>query len=134
MFQKDESLNFNKNPYYSENKYNLMQDKITTERIKSLQEHLKQENPLLVSVVDKFIELDQIGLGLGVLDSRDSYTTEISWWPLISILGTFSAGKSSFINQYVVQIKNKRVNRVVFVFDRKPEPHGAVGCAQCGCC
>jgi len=90
-----------------------MQDKITIERIKSLQEHLKQENPLLVSVVDKFIELDQIGLGLGVLDSRDSYTTEISWWPLISILGTFSAGKSSFINQYVGDSIQKTGNQAV---------------------
>lgn len=75
-----------------------MQDKVTRDRIKSLQNHLKHENPLLVSVVDKFVELDEIGLGLGILNTRDSYTTEISWWPLISILGTFSAGKSSFIN------------------------------------
>lgn len=90
-----------------------MQDKITTERIKSLQEHLQQENPLLVSVVDKFIELDQIGLGLGILNSRDSYTTEISWWPLISVLGTFSAGKSSFINQYVGDSIQKTGNQAV---------------------
>ena len=68
-----------------------MQDKTTKDRIKSLQKHLAEENPLLVSVVEKFVELDRIGLSLGVLNSRDSYTTEISWWPLISILGTFSA-------------------------------------------
>ena len=90
-----------------------MQDKITTDRIKSLQKHLEQENPLLVSVVDKFIELDEVGLGLGVLNTRDSYTTEISWWPLISILGTFSAGKSSFINQYVGDSIQKTGNQAV---------------------
>ena len=90
-----------------------MQDKTTKERIKSLQKHLAEENPLLVSVVDKFIELDQIGLSLGVLNSRDSYTTEISWWPLISILGTFSAGKSSFINQFIGQNIQKTGNQAV---------------------
>jgi len=90
-----------------------MQDKITSDRIKSLQKHLEQENPLLVSVVDKFVELDEVGLGLGVLNERDSYTTEISWWPLISILGTFSAGKSSFINQYVGETIQKTGNQAV---------------------
>ena len=90
-----------------------MQDKIISDRVKSLQKHLEQENPLLVSVVDKFVELDQIGLGLGVLNARDSYTTEISWWPLISILGTFSAGKSSFINQYVGDSIQKTGNQAV---------------------
>lgn len=90
-----------------------MQDKTTTDRIKSLQKHLAEENPLLVSVVDKFVELDEVGLGLGVLNERDSYTTEISWWPLISILGTFSAGKSSFINQYVGESIQKTGNQAV---------------------
>ena len=90
-----------------------MQDKITLDRIKSLQKHLAEENPLLVSVVEKFVDLDQVGLGLGVLTSRDSYTTEISWWPLISILGTFSAGKSSFINQYVEDVIQKTGNQAV---------------------
>ena len=90
-----------------------MQDKITLDRIKSLQKHLAEENPLLVSVVEKFVDLDQVGLGLGVLTSRDSYTTEISWWPLISILGTFSAGKSSFINQYVEDSIQKTGNQAV---------------------
>ena len=90
-----------------------MQDKIISDRVKSLQKHLEHENPLLVSVVDKFVELDQVGLGLGVLNARDSYTTEISWWPLISILGTFSAGKSSFINQYVGNTIQKTGNQAV---------------------
>ena len=89
------------------------QDKITLDRINSLQKHLAEENPLLVSVVEKFVELDQVGLGLGVLTPRDSYTSEISWWPLISVLGTFSAGKSSFINQYVGHPVQKTGNQAV---------------------
>ena len=39
------------------------QDQITLDRIKSLQKHLAEENPLLVSVVEKFVELDKVGLG-----------------------------------------------------------------------
>ena len=90
-----------------------MRDKIALARIQSLQKHLSEENPLLVSVVEKFTELDEIGIGLGILGSRDSYTNEISWWPLISVLGTFSAGKSSFINQYIGNQVQKTGNQAV---------------------
>ena len=90
-----------------------MHDKIALARIQSLQKHLSEENPLLVSVVEKFTELDEIGIGLGILGSRDSYTNEISWWPLISVLGTFSAGKSSFINQYIGNQVQKTGNQAV---------------------
>lgn len=90
-----------------------MQDSIVTERIRSLQQHLQQENPILVEVVDQFIELDKIGLQLGVLGSRESYSTEISWWPMISVLGTFSAGKSSFINHYLGCSIQKTGNQAV---------------------
>lgn len=90
-----------------------MHDKIALARIKSLQKHLADESPLLNQVVDKFVALDKIGMGLGVLDNRDSYTNEISWWPLISVLGTFSAGKSSFINQYIGSPVQKTGNQAV---------------------
>jgi GTPase SAR1 family protein len=90
-----------------------MHDKIALARIKSLQNHLADESPLLNEVVDKFVTLDKVGMGLGVLDNRDSYTNEISWWPLISVLGTFSAGKSSFINQYIGNPIQKTGNQAV---------------------
>ena len=70
-------------------------------RIKRLQQQLKRENPILVRVVDKYRELDAIAIKMGLLTSAESYATQISWWPLVSILGTFSAGKSSFINSYL---------------------------------
>lgn len=70
-------------------------------RLERLQEHLERENPILVSVVDRYRKLDQIAQKMGLLDANESYATQISWWPLISILGTFSAGKSSFINSYL---------------------------------
>jgi len=71
------------------------------QRLKRLQEHLKRENPVLVEAVTQYRELDAIAQKLGLLGAGESYATQISWWPLVSILGTFSAGKSSFINTYL---------------------------------
>lgn len=70
-------------------------------RLERLQEHLKRENPILVSVVGRYQKMDEISQKIGLLQADESYATQISWWPLISILGTFSAGKSSFINSYL---------------------------------
>jgi len=70
-------------------------------RIKRLQQQLKRENPILVRVVDQYRELDAIAYKMGLLTTGESYATQISWWPLVSILGTFSAGKSSFINSFL---------------------------------
>ncbi len=71
------------------------------ERYQKLKEHLLQENPLLVEVIDEYKELDKIAKKIGFLQPQQTYTETISWWPLISILGTFSAGKSSFINEFL---------------------------------
>ena len=70
-------------------------------RLARLQDHLDRENPLLVSVVGRYRQLDKISHKIGLLNEDESYATQISWWPLISVLGTFSAGKSSFINSYL---------------------------------
>ncbi len=71
------------------------------ERYKKLKQHLSEENPVLLDVVKQYETLDKIGHTHGFLDPEDTYTAHISWWPLISILGTFSSGKSTFINQYL---------------------------------
>jgi hypothetical protein len=71
------------------------------QRLKRLQEHLKRENPVLVDAVNQYRELDTIAQKLGLLTMGESYATQISWWPMISVLGTFSAGKSSFINTFL---------------------------------
>jgi len=76
-------------------------DKHIKNRLKSLELHLKEENPILVSAVDGFRQLSRIGYSMGLLAPNESYATQIPWWPLISVLGTFSAGKSTFINQYL---------------------------------
>ncbi|WP_201351835.1 dynamin family protein [Hydrogenimonas urashimensis] len=73
----------------------------TKERYKKLKQHLKEENPVLLDVIRQYENLDRIAHSLGFLGSEESYTANISWWPLISVLGTFSAGKSTFINNYL---------------------------------
>ena len=70
-------------------------------RLKTLEEHLRQENPVLVGVVQSFRVLDSVAYRMGLLPRDCSFATQIPWWPLISILGTFSAGKSSFVNHYL---------------------------------
>ena len=70
-------------------------------RLKSLEVHLKQENPVLLKVVQSFRHLDKIAYRMGLLERRESYATRVSWWPLISVLGIYSSGKSTFINNYL---------------------------------
>ncbi len=71
-------------------------------QLKLLSDRLAEENPVLKGVVDPFRDLDRVGYAAGLLDPQeDSYAFTISWWPMIAVLGTFSAGKSTFINEYV---------------------------------
>ncbi len=70
-------------------------------RLQHLESHLEQENPILLQAVRSFRILDGVAFKLGLLSGDNSYATQIPWWPLISILGTFSAGKSTFINHYI---------------------------------
>lgn len=78
-----------------------MEDGRLSDRLTSLKEHLQLENPLLVEAVESFGLLDQVCRGLGLLGNDQSTISQIAWWPLISILGPFSAGKSTFINHYL---------------------------------
>ena len=71
------------------------------QRIKKLQSHLSEENPVLLDVVKSFRQLDRVAYRLGILDRDESFTTRVPWWPMVSILGTFSSGKSTFINGYL---------------------------------
>ncbi|MEZ5448224.1 MAG: dynamin family protein [Thiolinea sp.] len=83
------------------------------QRLQRLQEHLKRENPVLVDVVGQYRELDKVAHKLGLLQADESYATQISWWPMISIMGTFSAGKSSFINSFLDIDLQKTGNQAV---------------------
>lgn len=73
-------------------------------RLKSLEKHLAEEhpnNPVLAKAVHSFRKLDSVAQDMGLLDSNESYATYVTWWPMIAVLGTFSAGKSTFINSYL---------------------------------
>ena len=72
-----------------------------SQRLQKLEEHLKQENPILSEVVQRFRELDKISRRLGFFHREESHATRTPWWPLISILGIYSAGKSTFINHFL---------------------------------
>ena len=76
-------------------------DKSIRDRLTKLETHLNNENPLLLDVVSRFKKLDTVAYKMGLLDTSESYATSIPWWPLVSVLGTFSAGKSSFINNFL---------------------------------
>ena len=67
-------------------------------RISTLEAHLEREHPLLLDVVKSFRKLDRVAYRLGILSREESFATRIPWWPLVAVLGTFSSGKSSFIN------------------------------------
>jgi len=74
---------------------------IIENRLQQLENHLQQENPVLLNTVQSFRQLDRLAYQMGLLSNEESFATQIPWWPLISVLGTFSAGKSSFINHYL---------------------------------
>lgn len=82
-------------------------------RLKQLENHLEHENPVLLNAVQSFRKLDQVAYQIGLLSHDSSYATQIPWWPLISVLGTFSAGKSTFINHYLGQKLQRSGNQAV---------------------
>ena len=88
-------------------------DKALRERLDKLETHLENENPLLLDAVVRFKKLDRVAYRMGLLGSDESYATRIPWWPLVSILGTFSAGKSSFINSFLGDQLQRTGNQAV---------------------
>ncbi|MDN5869583.1 MAG: dynamin family protein [Nitrococcus sp.] len=74
---------------------------IAPQRPRRLEEHLEQEGSLLLQVLSNFRQLDRVGQRMGLLAADESYTSTVSWWPVVSVLGTFSSGKSTFLNEYL---------------------------------
>lgn len=87
--------------------------KSLAQRISKLKQHLQRESPILVDAVKHFEQLDKIGYKTGLLDRDESFANSISWWPLVSVLGTFSAGKSTFINNFLGVKLQKTGNQAV---------------------
>ena len=88
-------------------------DKSIVKRFESLNSHLERENPVLIDAIGGFRKLDTIGYKTGLINTDESYAMKISWWPLVSMLGVFSAGKSSFINSYLGRDLQKTGNQAV---------------------
>ncbi len=74
-----------------------------SQQLDRLEGHLREENPILLDAVRSFRRLDEVAWRLGLLPSDESLASHVPWWPLIAVLGTFSAGKSTFINGYLGQ-------------------------------
>jgi len=104
-------------------------------RLQNLEARLEQENPVLLKSVKSFRRLDTVAHRLGLLGRDQSFATQIPWWPLISILGTFSAGKSTFINDYLQTGLQRTGNQAVddkftvITFGKERTPHALPGVA-----
>ena len=83
------------------------------ERLKNLEAHLSEEHPDLLDILPTYRRMDKALYRLGLLKDDESLATRITWWPLISILGTFSAGKSTFINHTLGQALQRTGNQAV---------------------
>jgi len=70
-------------------------------RLETLEAHLRAEHPHLLAVIPTFRAFDKVLYRMGLLTAAESLAIRIPWWPMISVLGLFSAGKSSFINSYL---------------------------------
>ncbi|RMD71269.1 MAG: dynamin family protein [Gammaproteobacteria bacterium] len=81
--------------------FNPREDNPVEKRLQSLEAHLREENPALLGVVKSFRTLDEVARQLGFFNHEESFAIQIAWWPIVSILGTYSSGKSTFINDYL---------------------------------
>lgn len=88
-------------------------NKELTERLAQLEAHLGEEHPELLAVLPTYRAFDKVLYKMGLLDPSESLVTRITWWPLIGVLGTFSAGKSTFINHLLGQPLQKTGNQAV---------------------
>jgi hypothetical protein len=86
---------------------------VISKRLENLESHLRDENPVLLEAVSSYRELDRVAYRMGLLERDRSYATLIPWWPLVSVLGTFSSGKSTFINHYLGQALQSTGNQAV---------------------
>jgi hypothetical protein len=83
------------------------------QRLSDLEAHLEQENPILLNAVQSFRALDRVAYDMHLLPENKSFASQVPWWPLISVLGTFSAGKSTFINDFLGQNIQRAGNQAV---------------------
>lgn len=90
-----------------------MRKKSINKYLDSLEKHLADENPVLLDATRGFRAIDEIASNMGLIEEGESTASQIPWWPLISVLGTFSAGKSTFINHYLGAKAQRTGNQAV---------------------
>ncbi len=78
-----------------------MAEKSASKYLLYLEKHLANQNPALLEASRVYQELDQIAYDLGLIDMDESTASKISWWPIISVFATPTAGAEKFINQYL---------------------------------
>ena len=83
------------------------------ERLSNLEVHLQEEHPDLVQLLPTYRQLDKVLHRLGLVKADESLATRITWWPVISVLGTFSSGKSTFINSVLGEPLQRTGNQAV---------------------
>jgi Dynamin family. len=72
-------------------------------RLEELRNRLAQEHPELGGLVDHYVALDVVARRMHLFDDGQSHAWNIAWWPVVPVLGTFSSGKSTFINGLLEQ-------------------------------
>lgn len=99
-------------------------------RLAALESHLRSENPNLLPIIPTYRDFDRLLYRIGLLKRNESLATRIPWWPMVAVLGTFSSGKSTFINSYLRahlqstgnQAVDDKFTVVCFGADTKHEP------------
>lgn len=77
-----------------------MTEKAEGKFLLQLKQQFAGKNPVLLDTTKVYHELDQLAFDLGLIDMDDSVACKTSWWPLITILGGSTSGKSAFINEF----------------------------------
>ena len=104
-------------------------------RLDTLENHLRDEHPRLVPLLPLYADLDRVLRGMGLLAADESLTSRISWYPVITVVGQFSAGKSTFINDRLGVAVQKTGNQAVddkftvFAHGTDPQPRVLPGTA-----
>lgn len=80
-----------------------MSEKSTGKFLQQLEESIAGKNPVIMETANAYHELDQINYDLGLIEMDESVASKISWWPVISYIGSSSSGKPEFINKIINQ-------------------------------
>jgi hypothetical protein len=78
-----------------------MAEKNVSKYLLNLEKQYANDNPVLLSAVKIFQELDQIEYDLELLENEETTASKHSWWPIISLVGGNSTVKSRFLNSYL---------------------------------